>query len=89
MEGSGDDRRKVSEVQEAEREVSGVEIGIFLVTRFVLICLCHSFVCRTALLGPSICNERGVSFFQKYRMFVSFELHYSRTAWKFLSFELH
>ena len=50
MEGSGDDRRKVSEVQEAEREVSGVEIGIFLVTRFVLICFFHSFVCLSVCL---------------------------------------
>ena len=55
-----------TKVRETEREGSGVEIEIFLVTRFVSIC-----------------------FFQKYRMFMSFELHYSRTAWKFLSFELH
>ena len=37
MEGSGDDRRKVSEVRETEREGSRVEIGIFLVTRFVIL----------------------------------------------------
>ena len=59
MEGSGNDRRKVSEVRETEREGSGVQIGIFLVTRFVFICFCHSFACRTALLGLNFSVSLG------------------------------
>ena len=71
------------------------EIGIFLVALFVFICLCERFVfclsnCITGLKFLSLdILERGGSVFQKYRMFVSFELHYSTTACMFLSFELH
>ena len=71
------------------------EIGIFLVALFVFICLCDRFVfcLSNCITGPKFLSldilERGVSVFQKYRMFVSFELHYSTTVCMFLSFELH
>ena len=63
--------------------ISGREKSISL---FVL-CLSN------CITGPKFLSldilERGVSVFQKYRMFVSFELHYSTTVCMFLSFELH
>ena len=71
------------------------KLEYFLVALFVFICLCDRFVfcLSNCITGPKFLSldilERGVSVFQKYRMFLSFELHYSTTACMFLSFELH